>query len=131
MRSAPDFVTALEVADVTRANGSDMKANLTSFLALSILVSALAGASAPADARPRYVVYGAYAVGPPSGPPGWFQYSVGIGPYAYGVSRQGRSGYGYYGYGPRSYSASGYGPFFSTGPWWDLMDRQGSSGGSP
>ena len=131
MRSAPDFVTALEVADVTRANGSDMKATLTPFLALSILVAGLAGISVPADAKPRYVVYGAYAAGPSYGPPGWFQYSVGIGPYAYGVSRQGRSGYGYYGYGPRGYSASGYGPFFGTGPWWDLMDRQNATGATP
>src|SRR5262245_32846732 len=125
MRSAPDFVTALELADVTRANGSDMKANLTPFLALSILVSGLAGISAPADAKPRYVLYGAYAVGPSFGPPGWFQYSVGFGPYAYGTSRGGRPVYGYYGYGPAGVSASGYGPYYGSGPWWDLMDRRG------
>src|SRR5262249_25239304 len=109
-----------------------MKATIiTVHLALALLIAGVAGFSAPAAAKSRYVYgYGPYASNPYAGPPGWFQYSVGFGPYAYGSPRYGRAGYGYFGYaaGP---SASGYGPYFAISGWWDLMDRAGLSGKSP
>jgi hypothetical protein len=130
-----------------------MKATITTLLAASVLVSGIAGLSAPAAAKRKqvyaYAPYGyvpvapapyAPAYGPVAGPGPWFAYSTyssGFSPFPYsdGFGAYARSsfgfvprGYGFYAFGPDPDSASGYGPFFGTNPWWRAMGRFGMDG---
>ena len=118
-----------------------MKVTLTSLLAASVLMSGLAGFSAPAAAKRKLVyAYVPYAYGPYSGSAPWYAYSTyssGFSPYPYsdGFGPYARSsfgyvprGYGFYGYGPDPGGAAGYGPFFGSNPWWRVMGRFGMDG---
>ena len=133
-----------------------MKATITTLLAASVLISGIAGLSAPAAAKRKQVyayapyayvpvapapyAYAARAYGPANGVGPWFAYGTygsGFSPYPYsdGFGAYARSsfgfvprGYGYYGYGPDPDSASGYGPFFGSNPWWRAMGRFGMDG---
>ncbi len=133
-----------------------MKATVTTLLAASVLVSGIAGVSAPAAAKRKqpygYAPYGyvpvapapyanaPIAYGPPNGPRPWFAYSTyssGFSPFPYsdGFGAYARNsfgvvprGYGGYGYGPDPDSVTGYGPFFGSNPWWRAMGRFGMDG---
>ena len=132
-----------------------MKATVTTLLAASVLMSGIAGVSAPAAAKrkqpygyapmamsplPRPYANAPSAYGPltacdlglPISTYGGgfspFPYSDGFGAYArssFGVVPR---GYGFYGYGPDPDSVTGYGPFFGSNPWWRAMGRSGMDG---